>query len=80
MFFDQAENKGSAPFLWAKRDGMWQSTSWREASDQVDKLSRALRAYGLTNGDRVVLVADNSPEWAIADFAIMAAEGVTVPA
>ena len=80
MFFDQAESKGATPFLWAKRDGMWQSTSWSEASDQVDKLSRALRAYGLTNGDRVVLVADNSPEWAIADFAIMAAEGITVPA
>ena len=80
MFFDQAESKGTTPFLWAKRDGKWHSTTWRQASEQVDKLSRALQSYGLTTGDRVLLVADNSPEWAIADFAIMAARGVTVPA
>ena len=80
MFFDQAQSKESAPFLWAKRDNAWQSISWHEASEQVSRLARALRAYGLTDGDRVVLVADNSPEWAIADFAIMAAGGITVPA
>ncbi|PPR18038.1 MAG: Long-chain-fatty-acid--CoA ligase FadD15 [Alphaproteobacteria bacterium MarineAlpha9_Bin7] len=80
MFFDKAQSKESAPFLWAKRDNAWQSISWHEASEQVSSLARALRAYGLTDGDRVVLVADNSPEWAIADFAIMAAGGVTVPA
>ena len=70
MFFDQAKIKGTTPFLWAKRDGKWSSTTWQQASEQVDKLSRALRSYGLTAGDRVLLVADNSPEWAIADFAI----------
>jgi long-chain acyl-CoA synthetase len=47
---------------------------------EVRALSRALRAQGLTPGDRVLLVAENRPEWAIADLAIMAAGCVTVPA
>jgi long-chain acyl-CoA synthetase len=28
MFFTRADEKGDAPFLWAKRDGAWQATSW----------------------------------------------------
>jgi long-chain acyl-CoA synthetase len=43
-------------------------------------LAAALGAKGLAPGDRVLLVADNRPEWATADLAIMAAGGITVPA
>ncbi|MDP6352884.1 MAG: long-chain fatty acid--CoA ligase [Alphaproteobacteria bacterium] len=80
MFFDQARRGDDRPFLWAKREGDWRSTTWAEAAGQVVDLARALRAYGVAPGDRVLLVAENSPEWAIADFAIMAAGAVTVPA
>jgi len=37
-------------------------------------------AEGIRAGDRVVLVSENRPEWLIADMAIMAAGGITVPA
>lgn len=80
MLFTQAKSKGAQPFLWAKRDGDWQATTWQEAAEQVRRLARTLRASGVAPGDRVVLVADNSPEWAICDFAIMAAGAITVPA
>ena len=32
MFLARAEQKGDAPFLWAKREGEWRATSWREAA------------------------------------------------
>jgi long-chain acyl-CoA synthetase len=35
---------------------------------------------GVEDGDRVALVAENRPAWLIADLAIMAAGGITVPA
>ena len=79
MFFEQADSKGDSAFLWKKRDGEWQSVSWTEAAQQIELLAVALKEYGLSAGDRVVLVGENSPEWAIADFAIMAAGGITVP-
>ena len=47
---------------------------------EVRLLARALRARGVAPGDRVPLVAENRPEWLIADLAIMAAGAITVPA
>ena len=80
LFLDRADERGERPFLVAKREGMWQPLTWREASDQVCLLAEALRGLGLEPGDRVVLVAENRPEWAIADLAIMAAGCITTPA
>ena len=79
--FERAVRQGAdEPFLWAKREGVYRPWSWREVEQQVHALRRALVAQGLARGDRVLLVAENRPEWAIADLAIMAAGGITVPA
>jgi long-chain acyl-CoA synthetase len=79
--FERAVRQGAdEPFLWAKSDGVWRPWSWREVDQQVRALRRALLAQGLVRGDRVLLVAENRPEWAIADLAIMATGGITVPA
>jgi long-chain acyl-CoA synthetase len=80
LFFDQAAEFGDGPFLWAKREGTYRSQSWREAAETVKDLSRGLRHLGIEKGDRVVLVSENRPEWLLADLAIMAAGGITVPA
>jgi long-chain acyl-CoA synthetase len=79
MFFARAAEKGDAPFLWAKRGGAWRATSWAEAAREVASVADALKALGLRRGDRVMLVSENRPEWCIADLAVMAAGGVTVP-
>jgi long-chain acyl-CoA synthetase len=80
MFFAQAERLGEKPCLWAKRDGTWAPLPWSAAARQVRQAARGLRRLGVRPGDRVVLVSENRPEWAIADLGIMAAGGVTVPA
>ena len=79
MFLARAAEKGDQPFLWAKRDGAWQPTSWREAARQVAALAESLTRMALEPGDRVMLVSENRPEWLIADLGIMAAGCVTVP-
>jgi long-chain acyl-CoA synthetase len=79
LFLTRAAEKGDKPFLWAKREGAWQPTSWAEAARQVAALAASLKAIGLEAGDRVALVSENRPEWLIADLAIMAAGCVTVP-
>jgi len=79
LFLTRAQEKGDRPFLWAKREGIWNSTSWTDAARQVAALSASLRRIGLQPGDRVALVSENRPDWLIADLGIMAAGCITVP-
>ena len=80
MFFERAALGGDRPFLWAKRAGAWRATTWRQAAERAGALAKVLRARGVARGDRVMLVAENRPEWAISDLAIMTAGAITVPA
>jgi len=67
MFFEEAARRGERPFLWLKRDGRYRPISWQEVARQVTHFARGLRALGIERGDRVALVAENRPEWMIAD-------------
>ncbi|MDF2095108.1 AMP-dependent synthetase/ligase [Aquibaculum arenosum] len=80
VFFEQAERLDSRPFLWAKREGRYQPWTWAEVAAEVCRVAAGLSMFGVTAGDRVLLVSENRPEWFIADFAIMALGAITVPA
>ena len=80
MFFDQARHLGDKPLFWAKRGGAFESISWRHAAAKVGALAGGLKALGVVPGDRVQLVSENRPEWAISDLAIMTTGAITVPA
>ena len=80
MFFANTAEIGDEPFLWAKRDGDWQPTTGTDARRQAAALTAALTTLGVNRGDRVALVSESRPEWMIADIAIMAAGGISVPA
>ena len=79
MFLTRARARADKPFLWDRRDGVWQSISYGETARQVAALANSLQQLGLKSGDRVMLVSENRPEWLIADLGIMAAGCVTVP-
>jgi long-chain acyl-CoA synthetase len=79
MFFHRAGRGGEDPFLWRKADRTWHPLSWRQVANQVSALAHNLCELGLKDGDRVVLVSENRPEFCIADLAIMAAGCITVP-
>ena len=80
MFLYWAARKPDRPFLWVRKDKDWVSLSWAETERRVRLFAGGLTALGIRPGDRVALVAENRPEWAIADLAIMAAGAITVPA
>ena len=51
----------------------WVDISSSEMLRRVARFSAALAALGVGEGDRVGIFAANSPEWHIADFAVLGA-------
>jgi long-chain acyl-CoA synthetase len=49
----------------ARADGAWHAITWRETARQVARWRDALRAEGLSPGDRVAILLRNCPEWVI---------------
>ncbi|RJY09541.1 AMP-dependent synthetase/ligase [Aurantiacibacter aquimixticola] len=80
LFLQRADERGDAPFLGFKADGEWQTISWADTARRVCLMAENIRKIGLREGDRVVIVSENRPEWCIADLAIMAAGCITTPA
>src|SRR3569623_1006260 len=79
LFFDQANKLSRQPLLRSKQNGTWVVMTWGEVAARVKSLARGLIGLGIQPGDRVALISENRPEWLIADLAIMAAGGITVP-
>lgn len=80
MLFDRARQWNSRPMMRTFRNGAWQSTSWGAFARQAAAAARSLRAAGVAPGDRVLIVAENGPEYPIAETALMALCAVPVPA
>ena len=59
--------------------GAWAATSSEQLLRRVSNLACAIRDAGLSTGDRVALIAQNSVDWIVADFATLFAGCVVVP-
>lgn len=78
-FEHQARNYGSRTFLKQKRDKVWREFSWTEIAEAAGRLRAGLGKFGIKPGDRVAILSDNSPEWVIADQAILGLGAIVVP-
>ncbi len=65
--------------LRSKRAGRWADISYRDMAEQVQDLSVGLLELGVHPGDRVAILSENRPEWAITDYACLAARCTDVP-
>ena len=55
------------------------SLTYREALGKAEAVARKLRSIGIGRGDKVAVTGKNSPEWAVAYFAVLTAGAVVVP-
>lgn len=62
-----------------KQGSDWRIISSRQLYGYVVKLAHTLKQWGIQKGDRVALLAENRPEWMIADFACVNSGIVDVP-
>ncbi|HEX5580955.1 MAG TPA: long-chain fatty acid--CoA ligase [Gemmatimonadaceae bacterium] len=79
LFAAGVARHGALPALVHRDGGRWIARSYDDVAAEVRRLAQALDALGVSRGDRVVLLSENRPEWAVADYAVLALGGVTVP-
>jgi long-chain acyl-CoA synthetase len=77
MFQHRVASTPDAEAMSGRRDGQWQSMTWREAERRVRAVAGGLLSLGFQKGERAAILATSRPEWVIADLAILGAGGAT---
>ena len=62
-----------------RQNDVWTPISATQIHRWVTAIARQLQEWSIGPGDRVVLLSENRPEWAIADFATLLLGGIVVP-
>ena len=77
--FLSAAASGKPDLLISKVAGQWRPISAADFGFTVRALSLGLNGLGIQPGDRVAILSENRPEWAMADYAIVCAGAWSVP-
>jgi len=64
---------------WKPAGAGWTPLSFQELLERVRSTSLALANLGVKRGDRVAILSENRPEWAILDYATLALGAADVP-
>ena len=79
LFFDAVEKFNKPDALQYKKDGAYVPISSRELADRVRHVALGLKELGIARGDRVAILSENRPEWAVVDLACLTAGLTDVP-
>jgi len=79
LFFDAVEGFDRPNAMQVKVGGAYQPISHRTLATRVRHTAFGLRALGVPGGGVIAILAENRPEWAIADYACLTARYLDVP-
>src|SRR4051812_35080419 len=79
VFFDAVAKYHKPDALQVKRNGRYEPISHDTLLDRVRRTALGLEELGVRSGDRVAILSENRPEWAITDFACLALGVADVP-
>ena len=79
IFFGALDRGPDEPALMHKAGGAWHTLTRAEVERRVRAAAAALQAAGMGAGDRVALLSENRPEWAVTDYAATGLGVIDVP-
>ena len=79
LFFDAVAKFNRPDALQVKAGGTYKPISHEEVVRRVRHAARGMTGLGARRGDRVAILSENRPEWAIADYACLTAGFADVP-
>ena len=77
--FSAIVKRGLPRVMMVKQGSEWISISAQQLYQCVANTARALHEWGIRKGDRVAILSENRPEWAITDFACLQLGAAVVP-
>ena len=79
IFFEAVEQFALPNAYQYKKDGTYAPISHAQVLERARRISLGLNAIGVQRGDRVGIMSENRPEWAIADWACLCGGKTDVP-
>jgi long-chain acyl-CoA synthetase len=79
IFHDSVKKYAKRPALMSKVEGTFQPISYQQLAERARTFCAGLVALGVRKDDRLAMVVENRPEWAIADLGMLALGAVNVP-
>lgn len=79
IFWHAVDTHGVPEAMLYKEAGEWRRLAHAEVAECVSRLAAGLDGLGLARGDRVALLSENRPEWAIVDYAVLGLGSINVP-
>jgi len=79
FFLELTEAYKKPDLLLYKKDDVYQGLSTETVRQEVERIALGLRSLGVVAGDKVILLAENSPWWAMTDYAVLSLGAITVP-
>ncbi len=79
MFQEVVKKHGQKTSLMQKVAGEFKGFSYDEFGKRVKNFALGLASLGITHGDRIAMISENRPEWAISDFGILSLGATNVP-
>jgi long-chain acyl-CoA synthetase len=77
--FSMAALNPSHPAQWYRAAEAYHPLSYAQLASRTRHVATGLMVAGVNAGDRVALLMENRPEWAVTDYAVLAIGAVTVP-
>ena len=79
LFLDVVDRLPDSPALGRYEEGEWTSISYHDVLSQVRLVGGAFADLGIERGDRVAILSENRPEWALSDYGCLCSGVVGVP-
>ena len=73
MFYQTTEKYADKHLYYEKKADQWQGLRGKDIRSTVEELAFALKSHDVQKGVHVAIVSNNSPRWAMSDYAILCA-------
>jgi len=79
LFLNTVKSYPKDDLVLYKKDGTYVPMSTQQVSDWVRLFALGLRSLGAVAGDKLIILAENSPFWVMTDVSNLCIGGITVP-